>query len=446
MALLLAALLVQEAPPAYRPLRYEEDWSVLRDPARRGDLFDPIKFIPLDEKGDAYLTLGGTIREQIEVYWDQDFGIGPENDGYLLHRFYPYADLHVGRPFRAFLMLKNALAFDTQMEPFPSQENPLDLHMAFVDVAVGDPDLRLTIRPGRQELLYGAGRLIDDRAGPNSKWTYDVVRVLLEDAGDFRVDFLAGRPVIPEPDNFDDSPARDIAVWGAYATFRGGFDLYVLGILREDWTFNEGTADALRHTFGARWFGAASDGPDWDLETAVQVGEFGDGRLLAWAANANVGWNFGTLHWKPRLGARIDVHSGDRSAGDGDLETFDPFFPRGILQGEAGTFGPSNLVALTPELILLPGPDFWIGARWSFYWRQSLDDGLYSLNLFPYAPAGSGDERTIGRELSLTFGWNLDRHVGFWTVFSWTEPGAFLEDSGFLEDQLFTSATITVRF
>ena len=125
---------------------------------------------------------------------------------------------------------------------------------------------------------------------------------------------------------------------------------------------------------------------------------------------------------------------------------FDPFFPRGILQGEAGSFGPPNLVALTPEVILLPTPDFWIGCRWSFYWRQSLDDGLYSLNLFPYAPAGTGDERYIGRELSLTFGWNLDRHVGFWTVFSFTETGDFLEDSGYVEDQIFYSATITIRF
>src|SRR5690349_8825552 len=35
-------------PPPYAPLRQMEDYSYLRDPARRTDLFDPIKFIPLN--------------------------------------------------------------------------------------------------------------------------------------------------------------------------------------------------------------------------------------------------------------------------------------------------------------------------------------------------------------------------------------------------------------
>jgi hypothetical protein len=445
VTLLFALLLAQEGPPAYRPLRYEEDWSVLRDPAKRTDLFDPIKFIPLDGLGERWLTLGGTIREQLEIYREQDFGTGPEQDAYLLHRFYPYADLHLGQTFRAFAMLKNALAFGTQNDPFPSQENTLDLHMAFVDVAVGGPDLRLTLRPGRQELLYGSGRLIDDRAGPNSKWTYDAVRVIVESGKSFRADAILARPVIPEPDGFDDSRADDLAVWGVYGMFAAGLDVYWLGIRRDDWTFEEGTDDALRNCVGLRWFATTPSGWDWNVEAVVQVGEFGDGRLRAWAFNADVGWIYASLVGNPRLGCRFDVHSGDRVAGDGELETFDPFFPRGILQGEAGSFGPSNLIAVTPELIVVPG-DVYIGVRWSFYWRQSLDDGLYSLNLFPYAPAGSGDERYIGRELSLTFGWNLDRHVGFWTVFSWTQTGDFLEDSGYLEDQIFYSATITIRF
>lgn len=444
MAILLAVLAVQSVP-GYKPLRYEEDWSVLKDPSLRGDFFDPIKYIPLDAAGDAYLTLGADLREQLEFYGEQDFGTGPERDAYLLHRFYPYADLHLGPSFRAFVTLKNALAFDTQNDPFPSQQNTIDVHDAFVDVVLRDGDVAVTFRPGRQSLLYGSGRLIDDRSGPNSKWTYDVARVIVERKGAFRIDGLVGRPVQPDLHGFDDSGNSDVAVWGVYATLPAGLDLYGLGILREGWVFEEGTGDARRHGFGARWFSTAYRGPDWNVEASVQVGEFGDGNLLAWAVNADLGWIFNELPGGPRIGCRIDVHSGDRTAGDGDLNTFDPFFPRGILQGEAGSFGPPNLVALTPELVLIPG-DWYLSARWSLYWRQSLEDGLYSLNLFPYAPAGTGDERRVGRELSLTLGRSLGKHVYFYSVFSYTEAGPFLEDSGYLENQVFVSATVSVRF
>ncbi len=445
MLFLLGLALAQAAPPGYRPLRYEEDWSVLRDPALRGDFFDPIKFIPLDAAGDAWLTLGADLREQLEYYDQQDFGTGPDRDAYLLHRFYPYADLHLGASVRAFFMLKNALAFDTQNDPFPSQQNTIDVHDAFVDVVLRPGDVAVTLRPGRQELLYGSGRLIDDRSGPNSKWTYDAARVVVERAGAFRLDALVGRPVQPDLHGFDDSGNSDIAVWGIYATFPFGLDVYWLGILREDWAFEEGTGDSRRHTVGARSFATAFGGLDWNVEAAVQVGRFDDGRLLAWALNADVGWIFRELPGVPRVGCRFDVHSGDRQAGDGELETFDPFFPRGILQGEAGSFGPANLTAVTPEIVVAPG-DYYISARWSFYWRQSLEDGLYSLNLFPYASAGAGDERFIGRELSLTLGRAVGRHVYLYSVFSYTETGPVLEDAGYLENQAFASATLAVRF
>src|SRR5438132_12768777 len=42
--------------------RYEEDYSYLRDPRFSTDFFDPLKFIPLAEEGDVYLTLSGEAR------------------------------------------------------------------------------------------------------------------------------------------------------------------------------------------------------------------------------------------------------------------------------------------------------------------------------------------------------------------------------------------------
>ena len=37
--------------PAYKGFRADEDWSSLRDPSKRTDSFDPIKWIPLNADG-----------------------------------------------------------------------------------------------------------------------------------------------------------------------------------------------------------------------------------------------------------------------------------------------------------------------------------------------------------------------------------------------------------
>ena len=38
--------------PTYKLLRYDEDYSYLKDPARRTDFWDPIKYIPFGHRED----------------------------------------------------------------------------------------------------------------------------------------------------------------------------------------------------------------------------------------------------------------------------------------------------------------------------------------------------------------------------------------------------------
>src|SRR5208282_4120582 len=56
------------SPPAFTALRYDEDYSYLEDPAVRTNLFDSLKYIPLNKQGDTYLTLGGQIRDRYEYF------------------------------------------------------------------------------------------------------------------------------------------------------------------------------------------------------------------------------------------------------------------------------------------------------------------------------------------------------------------------------------------
>ena len=450
-ALLLLAAVQSEpaAPPSYKPLRYDEDWSIIRRGSTEPDFFDPLKYVPLDASGEVYLTFGGNFRAQMEFYDGQDFGTGPSRDTYLLERIYPYADLHATRNFRAFVTLKNALAFDTQNHPFPSQQNTIDLHNAFVDFSVETGAGLVTIRPGRQEMLYGAGRLFDDRSGPNSKFTYDLARVILDSNG-VRFDAFYGRPVRSDFFGFDDTSRGSIRLGGVYGRIpvgdKAGLEPYVLEIERRNWVFDEGTGDARRVAIGARWSTPRDSGLDWNFEPIVEVGRFEDGAVAAWGVYTDTGYTVPGVEWMPRLGVRADVLSGDRRRGDGNLGTFDSFFPRGILHGEAGSFGPSNLIAVTPEFSFVPVGPLYLSARWTFYWRESREDGLYTLNLGLYAPSGTSDEVFVGHEISLTADYYLGKHVILSSVFSFTKTGPFLRDSGYREDQTFVSATLTFKW
>jgi len=70
--------------PAYKTLRYEEDWSFLRDKSKRTDFFDPVKYIPLRrDREDWYLSIGGEVRPYPERFSNDGFGTIPGGNGYL---------------------------------------------------------------------------------------------------------------------------------------------------------------------------------------------------------------------------------------------------------------------------------------------------------------------------------------------------------------------------
>src|SRR5207245_3478727 len=89
----------EEAPPAYKLLRYDEDYSYLKDPGRRTDFWDAIKYVPLWGFEDCYLSIGGELRERYEFLHKADQGAAPAdshgNNGYLLQRYLLHAALHV---------------------------------------------------------------------------------------------------------------------------------------------------------------------------------------------------------------------------------------------------------------------------------------------------------------------------------------------------------------
>src|SRR5947207_14241613 len=95
-----------EARPPYKFLRYDEDYRFLSDPAQRTDLWDWVKYIPLD--GAGFLSLGGEARERFETYENEFFSTNPNADNaYLLQRYLFHLDYHPIEWLRVFAQLQS---------------------------------------------------------------------------------------------------------------------------------------------------------------------------------------------------------------------------------------------------------------------------------------------------------------------------------------------------
>src|SRR4051812_14941108 len=112
MFLSVSAALVAGAqePPPFKLVRYDEDYSYLKDESRRTEPLDRIKYIPLDREGKSFLTLGGEVRERYEYFHNSLWGQGPQdNDGYLLQRYMVHANARITKHFRLFTEFKSGL-------------------------------------------------------------------------------------------------------------------------------------------------------------------------------------------------------------------------------------------------------------------------------------------------------------------------------------------------
>jgi hypothetical protein len=154
------------ALPIGNAVRYDEDWSVLKgwDLSKTDDFWDRFKFILLTKEGSVWLTLGGDVRERLEYFNEFEFGSSaPEvSDAYLLSRFRLSVDFHVSRYFRIFAEGKSALSTDRKLLGGNTTTfmDTIDLQNGFADVMIplGD-QASVTLRGGRQELIFGAQRL-----------------------------------------------------------------------------------------------------------------------------------------------------------------------------------------------------------------------------------------------------------------------------------------------
>lgn len=439
------------APPPYQSLRYDEDWSYLKDPTRRVDFWDAWKYIPINERG-GYLSLGGEARERYEGFHNSGFGAGPQTpEGYLLQRYLFHSDLHLGKEVRFFFQMQSGIENGRNGGPRATDMDKLEIHQAFVDFQkFTDAKHFITLRLGRQEFEFGTGRMIAATELLNVRTSFDGARVSAQ-SGPWTFHGIVARPVEVNVGLFDDSPDHRRLVWGVGAVRpdpkqRGGsLSLYYIGLDRKVARFDNASGRELRHTVGGRFFGV-SRSLDYNNEVMFQWGSVGSSQVRAWAAATDTGYTMAKWPLTPRFGARSDFASGGSSADGKTLNTFNPLFPGTAYSGKIGLLGPSNILDVNPSIRFKPIKAMTVAWEWGFFWRESLDDGIYGTLVQLLKTGHRSRARFIANQPDVQISWILNRHLTATGIFTRFQSGQFIEETPPSSPIGFATIYLTYRF
>ena len=405
------------APTRPTPMmnRWQEDWSVLADPALRTQPLDQLKYMPLSEDSpDRYLSLGLTLRERFESNDAPGFGVGGvAGDSYVLQRLQLHADLHFVENWRLFVQLEDVRAFDkTTLTPVDA--NKADLRLAFIETVDRFAGGTLKARVGRQDFAFDLQRFVSSRDGPNVRQSFDAVWADWETDNWRFIGFLS-RPVQYEDvHSFDDRSNNDFR----FHTLR--VERHVLGTneLSAYWSLYErsnahyidGSGKERRQILDARFAGSL-DALDWDVESMLQGGTVGSKRIRAGAFGPRVGYNFRDSPWRPCIGLQLDAASGDTRPGDSTVGTFNPLFPNGYYFSLAGYTGYTNLVQLKPSLTVHPDARLALLAGLGLQWRATEADAVYIQPNVPVAGTAGRPGKWTGAYGQLRADYKVNRNL-----------------------------------
>lgn len=377
-------------------LRAQPPGGGVRDTARPPASAATAQARPVADAGSDWreilpgLTMGSQLRLRAEGRNDFKFNESRagNDEGFVLTRFRWRLTWEPGEHVTGVVELQDARiygerAIDENRTPNIFADE-LDVHQAFLDLRSPESArVPLSLRAGRQKLLYGAQRLVSPLEWVNTARVFDGVKIVAGTSTGRTLDGFATRLVPVEPRGFNrhhrtGSRMFNSEFHGLYFTDR---NLMAGSIVEAYWLLRrERDLDDAVHTVGGRV--EAALGP-WgiDVEAAQQAGAFGgdDHR----AAMLHAGASFATgLPGRPRLSAAFNLGQGDDDPGDGVHRTFDNLYPLNhAFYGYMDFFALQNLrnveVAVDAALprgtglrvvyqhfaLLEPGTDAWYNAR-----------------------------------------------------------------------------------
>ena len=296
------------------------------------------------------LDIGGEVRMRgydLENMWDADSDQNGDRWSLFRQRTRLHLRARLDRGVTGFVRIANQHwgegVTDADAWEADNKSNKLFVDAAWID-APRVFDLPVSLRFGRQSVMYGSGFILfDGQSQTASTSTYlDGVRAGIDIADAVRLDLL----YFKDQENVrTDAACDDITIGGAYFSWTAGGDREAYVLRRRD---EAGGKDIAM--VGARLKGAAVNVLDYEIEGAVQRGDAATGRSQdAWGCKSEFGWTIESAPAAPRFFVGFTGMSGDDPSTHAN-ERWDVFYggwPQfgDLLAWTNLNLGPGNAVA-----------------------------------------------------------------------------------------------------
>jgi len=378
------------------------------------------------------------------------------DDDYVLNQTRLWADADVNEHLRLFIQLQDARTFGAEGSTvgyaYSNTENSIfDLHQGYFDLKKLF-DLPLTVRVGRQEIIWGDHRVIGNFVWSNVGRVFDGGRFMWDtdeihaEAFAARVDENGFIGKSASGGNWDSNENVYAAQLGLKKLVPGAL-LELMYIQKNDQDGSSTNSTLVStgnvrahnnpgvviHDVGARIDGKAPDldAIDYTLEAHGQFGDYGDMTQRAWAFAGRTGYTFKDLGWKPRFGIEYDYASGDNDPTDSTHKTFDNLYPTNHWQNNYGAIDLiswQNMHDFRGNVKIQPTNKLTAQVDYHYYLLAEAKDGWYLANGALATPRGGYDtgSSNLAQEVDLTVSYQLYKNVGILGGYSWFNPQSWM--------------------
>ncbi|HRI12397.1 MAG TPA: alginate export family protein [Verrucomicrobiota bacterium] len=341
-------------------------------------------------------------------------------------------------------------------DPPPGANGPIGLYQYWA--TLGNPkEFPVTLKAGRQELVYGDERLIGNANWENVGRVFDAAK-LRYTHGQFWVDAFASSVVLPVNQGTD-IVNWDEVFWGLYAQTKGLIpkgtaEFYFLGDnANTDSQNNVGTVQRGNsprdiYTLGThlKSVPGALNGWDYDVELAGQLGQFQyprgtpvvvNGKKLdqtSYAMHFEGGYTLTNAWAKPRFGLIFNQASGDDDPLDEKHETFVNLFPTNHkFYGAMDFFSWQNMREIAATSTWYPVGKLKATLNFHVFWLQTTEDFSYNATQAARTTGGYGirpnNSSGFGQELDLILSYPIRKFGAIEGGFGHFFTGDYVDES-----------------